>query len=303
MTFGLPLSPRADACRTARHALSLIATARPSAFIITMAKEVARYNAMAQNAQSHQHHALHQLHNSVLVRAKAELLRVIELLVDKIPNEVADLLVEVMDVTVHCLDGAAIKAKGLPELFPAICRSVTFKLSLYHALPLQLPLSTPYRFVTVSYCNSTRRIAVGAKTGAVALYELKQSKCTVMPAHKGTVGAVAFSPDGKFLASYSYIDNRLLFWQVRNLCFFRSQLLMYRLPVSSDSVSSFPFQTAASSLFNLGSQTTKTIKSCSAPPLNIQPNANPLKIVKLVWVDNRTVVILSADGTENRFRI
>jgi hypothetical protein len=121
MTFGLPLSPRADACRTARHALSLIATARPPAFIITMAKEVARYNAMAQNAQS-QHHAQHMLHNSVLVRAKSELIRVVELLVDKIPNEVADLLVEVMDVTVHCLDGNAIKAKGLPELFPAICR-------------------------------------------------------------------------------------------------------------------------------------------------------------------------------------
>ena len=62
-----------------------------------MAKEVARYNAMAQNAQS-QHHAHHQLHNSVLVRAKGEILRIIELLVDKIPNEVADLLVEVSEV-------------------------------------------------------------------------------------------------------------------------------------------------------------------------------------------------------------
>ena len=40
MTFGLPLTPQADACRTSRHALGLIATARPPAFIITMAKEV-----------------------------------------------------------------------------------------------------------------------------------------------------------------------------------------------------------------------------------------------------------------------
>ena len=92
MTFGLPLSPRADACRTARHSLTLIATARPPAFIITMAKEVARYNAMLISNQS-QHH--HQLHNSVLVRGRHELLRVIELLVDKIPNDVAELLVEV----------------------------------------------------------------------------------------------------------------------------------------------------------------------------------------------------------------
>lgn len=28
MTYGLPLTPQADSCRTARHALTLIATAR-----------------------------------------------------------------------------------------------------------------------------------------------------------------------------------------------------------------------------------------------------------------------------------
>lgn len=40
MTYGLPLTPAADSCRTARHALTLIATVRPAAFITTMAKEV-----------------------------------------------------------------------------------------------------------------------------------------------------------------------------------------------------------------------------------------------------------------------
>jgi len=93
MTCGLPLSSKADACRTARHSLALIATARPSSFIITMAKEVARYNALAQNAQAQHHH--HQLQNSVLVRGRAEILHIIELLVEKIPNDVAELLVEV----------------------------------------------------------------------------------------------------------------------------------------------------------------------------------------------------------------
>ncbi|XP_013915172.1 PREDICTED: WD repeat-containing protein 7-like [Thamnophis sirtalis] len=37
--MGLPLSPAADSARSARHALSLIATARPPAFITTIAKE------------------------------------------------------------------------------------------------------------------------------------------------------------------------------------------------------------------------------------------------------------------------
>lgn len=40
MTYGLPLTPAADSCRTARHALTLIASVRPAAFITTMAKEV-----------------------------------------------------------------------------------------------------------------------------------------------------------------------------------------------------------------------------------------------------------------------
>lgn len=56
-----------------------------------MAREVARYNAMAQNAQA-QHHVLQ---SSVLVRAKTEIMLIIELLIEKMPLEVMDLLVEV----------------------------------------------------------------------------------------------------------------------------------------------------------------------------------------------------------------
>ena len=56
-----------------------------------MAKEVARYNTVAQNPQS-QHS---QPNNSVLVWSKSEILRVIELLVEKMPNDVADQIVEV----------------------------------------------------------------------------------------------------------------------------------------------------------------------------------------------------------------
>lgn len=91
MSFGLPLTPPADACRTARHALTLIATARPPAFITTMAREVARYNTLQQNAQAIQIN----LATNVLNRSRPEILRVIELLIEKMQNEISDLIVEV----------------------------------------------------------------------------------------------------------------------------------------------------------------------------------------------------------------
>ena len=53
--------------------------------------EVARYNALAQNIQS-QHT---QIHNMVLVKAAPEIMHLLEMLVDKMPNNVANLIVEV----------------------------------------------------------------------------------------------------------------------------------------------------------------------------------------------------------------
>lgn len=65
---------------------------RPAAFITTMAREVARFNAMQQNAQT----LNVNMNNSVLYKAKPEILRAVELLIDKMQNEMSDLLVEVI---------------------------------------------------------------------------------------------------------------------------------------------------------------------------------------------------------------
>ncbi|KAL7989123.1 hypothetical protein Chor_008042, partial [Crotalus horridus] len=135
--MGLPLSPAADSARSARHALSLIATARPPAFITTIAKE------SQQN-----------IHTTTLARAKGEILRVIEILIEKMPTDVVDLLVEVMDIIMYCLEGSLVKKKGLQECFPAICR-----------------------FYMVSYYERSHRIAVGSRHGSVALYDIRTGKC------------------------------------------------------------------------------------------------------------------------------
>ncbi|KAG1680482.1 WD repeat-containing protein 7 [Nymphon striatum] len=321
MSYGLPLTPTADSCRTARHALSLIGTARPPAFITTMAKEVARYNALAQNAQ-----ALNvNLSHSILNKSKPEILRVVELLIVKMQNDVAELLVEVMDIILHCLDNGQLKNKGLKELFPAICK-----------------------FNAVSYCTQTRRIAVGAKNGNLALYELRSSKnqtanprtkfpelnlalalpsansdglsqsqanlCAsannvaeallqgeygkciltlraqiakyaihysnttaahhfVIPAHSLAINACCFSPDGKFLASYSSGENKMCFWQT------------------------------ATGLFGLGNSQTRCVRTYKTKPLPENISLNILKMVSLVWITNKIVILMLSNGTEYRFSV
>lgn len=54
------------------------------------------------------------------------------------------------------LDTNQVKSKGLMEVFPSICR-----------------------FNMLSYCHSSKRLAVGAKTGAITMHDLKSGKTQV----------------------------------------------------------------------------------------------------------------------------
>ncbi|XP_054161861.1 WD repeat-containing protein 7-like isoform X2 [Oppia nitens] len=247
MSFGLPLTPAADSCRTARHAISLIATARPAAFITCLAKEVARYNTIQQNAQS-LNVALHQ---TVLCRGRPEILRNMEILIEKMQTEVSDLIIEAMDIIIHSLDHNMLKTKGLGEVYPTICR-----------------------FQNVTYCTSSRRIAVGAKNGNLAIYELRTPKSQVIPAHTAAITCCSFSPDGKHLASYSSGENKVSFWLT------------------------------AVGLFGLGNAQTRCVKTYSAPPMPEEvKTAGPQKMAKFVWIGNKTVIIMFANGKEFRFNV
>jgi len=190
------------------------------------------------------------LSNSVLHRAKPEILRGVELLIDKMQNEMADLLVEVVDIVLHCLDPGHLKTRGLADVFPAVCR-----------------------FNQVSHCPSTRRIAVGAKNGQVALYELRSQKCQMIQAHGAAITANTFSPDGKYLSTYSCNENRLSFWQT------------------------------STGMFGLGNSQTRCIKSYSTAPIADVSRLNPMRLARLIWINNRTVTLMLADGSETRFNI
>ncbi|KAH6929491.1 hypothetical protein HPB50_000867 [Hyalomma asiaticum] len=187
--YGLSLTPAADSCRTARQALSLIATTRPPVFITTLAREVRRYTTLAQDAQS----LNISLHQTVLCRARPEILRILDLLISKMQAEVAELLAE--------------------------------------------------------------------------------ASHWVTAAHTATVDACTFSPDGKYLATYSNGENKLCFWQT------------------------------AAGLFGLGNVQPRCVRTHMTPQLPDSVVANPLKMARLVWVTSRIVILMVADGTEHRFAL
>lgn len=66
--------------------------------------------------------AVQKLQTSTLVRAKDEVLRIIELLTEKIPQAVSDLLGEVVDIVLFCVDSSALKRQRLSEAFPPFQR-------------------------------------------------------------------------------------------------------------------------------------------------------------------------------------
>lgn len=189
---GLPLSAKADSCRSAHHALCLIATAKPPTFITTIAREVARHNAASTNPQ---HQAL--LATSIILRSRSEILRIIELLAEKMTSDVAVLLVEVMDIVLFCIDTNSLRtSNSLIESVPALSR-----------------------FHSISYDPRSRRIAVGIRQGSIYLYDLRSNKHQVIFKGRHPITTLAFSPDGKYLSAYSVNDNHLSFWTTSSSLF------------------------------------------------------------------------------------
>ena len=95
-----------------------------------------------------------------------------------------------MEIILHCVDPGHLKTKGLSEVFPQLGR-----------------------FPMVSHCPHTRRIAVGSRTGHIALHELRGTKTQMLAAHGHAVSALSFSHDGKYLASFCESEQKLSLWQ------------------------------------------------------------------------------------------
>ncbi|CAI4229926.1 unnamed protein product [Auanema sp. JU1783] len=242
---GTPLSPIADACRTARHALSLIANARAPALLTALSMEVARYNSAAQH-QTIQHTVV-----SPLLKSRSEVLRIIAELSEKKFNEVVDLMTSVGEILVHCLDISMLRHKSLAEIFPAIAK-----------------------FPMVSYCSVTRRIAFGGSNGYCVVHELRASKTHNLQCHSGPISAVAFSDDGKYLATYGASDGKVVFFQT------------------------------SQTFLGIGQNQMKLVKSQPAPSCMVltSPTGQTFR-PKLVWINSKSIALMMPEGKEQRFTV
>ncbi|XP_065833332.1 WD repeat-containing protein 7-like isoform X2 [Oscarella lobularis] len=273
--------PNSTTCHVAKHALVLCAMARPMVFITVVAKEVAAFSpstaASAMLADLRHAGEVHgtvggsgtksatgstggsasgaasakaaQSANSIVVRARKTIIHVMETLVEKMPEEAVFQLLEIMDVIVHCIDASVLKAHGLSKVFPLITK-----------------------FNMMSYCQGPRRLAVGSRDGHIAIYELKGLRCHLLAAHSCPITALAFSNEGRTLASYSTGDSKISVWHT------------------------------GSSFFGMLSSTPRLLRSFTTEPCKPRPVLQLMKTVNLVWVSQKKIVLIT-DGKEQQFTL
>jgi WD repeat-containing protein 7 len=130
---------------------------------------------------------------NALIRGKTEILKIIERLIDNQAQDVFEILSDVIEIILFCVDLNQIKTVSLEDLFPPL-----------------------FKFPMVRYCRETKRIICGCHNGRLIIYEYRASKWHFQgyPAHNGQpIASVAVSADSKYVASYSAYDNSLIFWQ------------------------------------------------------------------------------------------
>ena len=116
--INLPLTPIADTCRISRNSITLIANSKPKTFILAIAKEIKRIN--ASSGQSVQSTPLNYAYSTALSRGKPEILKIIEKLIDNQSQDVFELLSDVIEIILFCIDMNQIKNSSLEEIFPPI---------------------------------------------------------------------------------------------------------------------------------------------------------------------------------------
>lgn len=95
------LTPKTDTCLTARTALNLIATSRSNVVIITLAREIAKHvQAQSGATASGASRTAAPSQTAIVIKneQKNEILRLVKILIEKCPHDVAELILEVRHI-------------------------------------------------------------------------------------------------------------------------------------------------------------------------------------------------------------
>ncbi|EDV25286.1 uncharacterized protein TRIADDRAFT_37484 [Trichoplax adhaerens] len=181
-----------DTSRTAKHALSLIATSKPALLITTLSVQIGRNGPLLISLmQSSPPGSQPPPSATILFQSRGIILHIMEILVEKAPQEVVDLLIEVVNIILHCSDQIQLKSRNLPDSFPSLLK-----------------------FNMVSFCSKSKRVAVGGQKGQVVIFDTKSVRSYSLSVNSTAVTALAFSADGRMIAVFSLAEARLSFWQI-----------------------------------------------------------------------------------------
>eukprot|EP01126_Amoeba_proteus_P066844 TRINITY_DN9755_c0_g1_i1.p1 TRINITY_DN9755_c0_g1~~TRINITY_DN9755_c0_g1_i1.p1 ORF type:complete len:145 (+),score=11.24 TRINITY_DN9755_c0_g1_i1:107-541(+) len=76
------------------------------------------------------------------------------------------------------------------------------------------------RYPMVAFHQESQRLAVGDRKGPLYIYDLiSATRWFTLEGHRAGVAAVAFSGDGKILASYSLEESKVYLWKISSSFF------------------------------------------------------------------------------------
>jgi len=124
-------------------------------------------------------------------------------LVKKHPDQILSSLPLLVESVVRSLD------PHVPYLRNACLKAAT---NLVHELVRKFPM--------IAFHQETQRLGVGDRKGPLLIYDLiSATRWYTLESHKNSISALAFSDDGKVVASYSIAESAVKLWRTTNSFF------------------------------------------------------------------------------------
>uniref|UniRef100_A0A1I8FDY3 WD_REPEATS_REGION domain-containing protein n=1 Tax=Macrostomum lignano TaxID=282301 RepID=A0A1I8FDY3_9PLAT len=121
------LSSETDLALQARLALTQISTSRPQLFLITMRRELLRYNTLATNAHLAGAKAPEQ---APVYKGRSTILKLLELVCERAAADVHDLMFDTIELLLFCLEGQLTRdapGRAVPAYQPVLHRVLSFE--------------------------------------------------------------------------------------------------------------------------------------------------------------------------------